>query len=552
MKRHSDRAHQRRAERRASNADRRAHAHLVRASKLAQNLAELGLDFAPIQFGVAGPSPGDVAARRRARARARSAERRRAAAGKRDPRWPVDFAPIDCDITRDSDGLALVPERTWLPFTSAPRVSSQRRRWDQFVATMAIYAVLLSRMLAEAGLTDAQRTRLCRWLLAAQTCGDVVRIYRCPSHDHAVAVAECCHTPICPREQRRRAQRWQARADALADRFEHERREEQRRARDMTLSAAKRRAAQARAAELGRCRWRMITLGHTPRGTLAERVDQIVGTRAALARLLRRHYGMLAGFGRIECGTDRGGDGHLHVHMLVHSRYIPRDDIVRWLRARDCTVEGCAHPPDDRCDACRAARCSCDHAEPIREWRAPERDELRTDHSEPRETRRERRMRREVDGPAERGAWAQVGERARCNGSWYVDVRQAYVRRGGVRAYDPRGGVREAMKYLVAPVDPDDAPIPGTLGTRAQHAHAELVLRFHAAMAGRHAIETYGEAKPQADGEADASDDATPDHAHSLCCPHCCQRLVYACTGVRSGVRVDWFRESPRAVARAP
>lgn len=428
---------------------------------------------------------------------------------------PDAYTPID---------FCIAPKPTKLPITGAECVSEQRKRMDQVAATMALYAQVIPRV--RASTNDAkQRTLLDSWLTAAETCGDEVRIYRCPKHGHAVTVGYCCHKALCPREQRRRAQRWQARLTALAKTLPNEPRG----------ADYKRLRASGAPVNVGTFTWKMITIALKQSGTYEERLDAIVDARARLARLLTQHAGMLAGIGAIEMGDKairRGGRGNVHLHFLAYCGFVARDprkasrdgfDLQSWLRAYDCTIPGCRHDADDRCDQCKREHHACTH---------------------PRS-----------DGTA------------RCDGSWYVDVRKAYVSEKGARYHDPEvGAIVEAVKYACAPVSADDVPRPGEAPTPSQLAHAAQVIEFFLALHGRHRVETYGLAKQPAEHEAAACDDVAGESYEPRDleegddstskgppkCPECDEPMKYAATGVRRGAVYGWFREAPRPRARAP
>ena len=205
--------------------------------------------------------------------------------------------------------------------------------------------------------------------------------------------------------------------------------------------------------------------------------------------------------------------GNVHFHLLAYCRPVPRDEatavrwrcrdtfnLQSWLRSKDCTVKRCKHSADDRCDECRRGNRGCPH-------------------------------------PRENG-------RPRCNGSWGVDIRKAYVGKGTTR-FDPAcGAIHEAIKYAISPVLLDELPEPGVAPTARQLAHAEQVIRFHLAMHHRKRIETYGLARPRQPEEDRWADEREPEEDGAApTCPECDRPMVYAATGIRHGGRMEWFRE---------
>jgi hypothetical protein len=214
-------------------------------------------------------------------------------------------------------------------------------------------------------------------------------------------------------------------------------------------------------------RWRLITLSLRQRGDVFERVDAAVKLRAAFARELRDEYDMLAGFGALEEGDHEGEN--VHLHFIVLCKYAPQEKLKHWLQARDCTVAGCRHIADDRCDPCKSSGQSCPHPH--------------------------------ADG------------RARCDGSWYVDVRQCYVRRGSAKLRFGEAGksaVAEAIKYAIKPTLHGNPHRASPEEYREEQAHALRTVRFFAALHGRHRIETYGLAKQVAPAEEETAEDQEP------------------------------------------
>ena len=295
-------------------------------------------------------------------------------------------------------------------------------RQGQIKATQALYCHAMTYLL-DNGLVDSVGAAiLSGWLVRMSQCAATVWLKAC-SDNHARAVVECCQVPMCPRCQRKRANHWVARAQAL-------------------LTGTR----------VDGKKPRMVTVGlrHPDGESLLVAARKVIKLRAALMRKLRREYGMTAAFAAIEMSDN----GHVHLHCLVWSDYTPRTLLQTWLRGRDCTVPGCSHPADDRCDSCRASKIGCAH---------------------------------------------HYGQRQRCNGSYMVDIRKC-------------SSPVEAMKYSVKPIvsatDHAEAPTPEQL------AQAIRTVMFYLGLYKRHRIETYGEAKRIVEGEGDADEDRDADICH--------------------------------------
>jgi hypothetical protein len=226
-------------------------------------------------------------------------------------------------------------------------------------------------------------------------------------------------------------------------------------------------------------RWRLVTMSLRKTGDIARDVEATLKMRAGLMRLLRSKFGMMAGFGAVE----QGDDNNIHLHALVYCRYVERAKLQSWLRSRDCTIRGCKHPADDRCEACISAKTACAHPD---------------------------------------------GVRVRCDGSWVVNVQMV---RG-------RKGVQEAIKYAAAPVALHDLPTEGMPASPVQLAHAERLLRFYLTMQDRHRVETYGAAKE--DVEPDEADDVPLDGEMRPCSQG--RPLEFVAFGVNQDVGYVWFR----------
>lgn len=225
-------------------------------------------------------------------------------------------------------------------------------------------------------------------------CGEKIINVGCPDGHHAKNIMECCQTPVCSWTATRLAQEWQERGDAMIERYPD----------GITWGRFKELlredgVEEKQIAKYGKHRaddtemhWVFTTNGLRDTGNLRVDVDTTLTYRAKLARYLRDKQGMVAGYIPLDCGADHGHP-HLHGLLLVFD-YIDRDEVIRWQRKQDCTVRGCKHPADDRCNECKAAKCECHHPH--------------------------------ADGTP------------RCNGSWDFDVRKAE-------------NASEVLKYVCSP-----------------------------------------------------------------------------------------------------
>jgi hypothetical protein len=214
-----------------------------------------------------------------------------------------------------------------------------------------------------------------------------------------------------------------------------------------------------------------VTLRHTGEG-IDVAIDRIVRVRANLARYLRRNYDMKAAFVGIEFSQGE----HVHMHAIAWTRYLPRPVLQTWLRSQDCTIPNCSHPADDRCEKCKADKVECHHPD---------------------------------------------GDRQRCNGSFMVDVRQAY-------------NAKEALKYAAKPIVCDADP--DVESTEEQRNASMQTLLYFLKLYQRHRIETYGEARKVVKGE-DANDEAVDT---GIC--HCGKPLSVHFIGYKNtkGKAYDW------------
>lgn len=347
-------------------------------------------------------------------------------------------------------------------------------------------------------LDDKQRKILASWASRIAECAPWVKVSMCSSGCGAQGRGACCRVPLCPREQKRRAARWGARAGYW-------------------LSETMPNQAD------GLVTWKFATFALRGSGDVWTDVERHLKLRGQLVRYLRGEgYGAEAGkldaVGAVELGDEAdSGAGHVHLHMLVYTSRLDREELQRWLRSKDCTRKGCPHPADDRCDACKAAKHACVHPD---------------------------------------------GRRERCNGSWVVDIVEVRckackdlarrTRRRVICRCSSSDGLREALKYAAAPVLPDrHAPTTE---------RAERVIRYFSAMYRRHRVETYGRCREVAPGEEEAAEvaeglvDAEPERPAQKRKERCrkCGKSLYLClVGHRSRDLPGyvWTTSGPRARA---
>jgi hypothetical protein len=139
------------------------------------------------------------------------------------------------------------------------------------------------------------------------------------------------------------------------------------------------------------CHWIFATFGLRDTGDLEADIERTLKYRAKLKRVLEEKFHAQAIWIKLDIGEE---NGHPHLHALIYAPFINRERLVVWQKKQTCTVKGCKHPADDRCDECRANKCECHH-------------------------------------PHDDGS-------LRCNGAWDVDLRQA----------DDPG---EVLKYVCSP-----------------------------------------------------------------------------------------------------
>ena len=256
----------------------------------------------------------------------------------------------------------------------------------------------MERTLLGTPLSEAEVTALEGWVDRLDACGEKIVVRGCTEHDHFRAAIECCNVPLCPFTEGKNARKWQARGGRLMALLPN------------GLSAAKVRLALVSAGASrediakvkdgrGKYTWKLITVALRDTGALQADLWRTIGppgrggsdksVRKKLSKFLRDSHHVIASYAALDVGDEKG---HVHLHLLVYSPFIRRDSLEHWLRSYDCTVPGCKHSVNDRCQECIDARLECDHKD---------------------------------------------GDRVRCDGSWNVDVRLAK---------DPY----EALKYAVS------------------------------------------------------------------------------------------------------
>ena len=370
-------------------------------------------------------------------------------------------------------GFELCDVREWAERMHLARVSAARARGTE----------------SEVRDPDAEVAWLAERATAFHTklagCSPRLFMGRCPETGKVHCRGSCCRSAACPREEHRRSARWAKRIITLAETLE--------------VPAG----------------WghKLVTVSLRQRGGMFERVDRAIRLRASALRRLRDEYGVSDAVATI----DTGEHGNVHVHIECVAPFIARDRELRWLQAQDCTVPGCTHEPDDRCEECRAAKCSCPHPH--------------------------------ADGTP------------RCNGSFVFDVRSVRARCPGCKrrpnaagvcrcegkVHDLRsaenliGGIFEAVKYATSPALPDGRP------AEERQWFARMTALLHLALRGRHRIETYGRYRaPMPEEERASTDTADGDERPWLCT--CCEvPVAIRCVGVGVRERGLGFRWSATA-----
>jgi len=347
--------------------------------------------------------------------------------------------------------------------------------------------------------------RAAQWAQKLEECGKQVFVYGCKTDgcsnkgQKKRTTCSCCNLECCPRRQRRYAQGWVDRMEKLCAALERYGVGLNPDAENVPVPAS--------------LRWKHIVVSPRARGGIFEQVNAMVKLRADLADYLTREHGMLGAVASIE----REGTGH--VHMIGLCEYVDHRVLEHWLRSRDCTIRGCHHPANDRCDACkRDGLGNCHHRERMPDGRL----------------------------------------RPRCNGSWYVHVSVCYERGPDGRRIKSgktlAGAVREAIKYVTKPTA-NGKSLHETLADapdevwRDEIGHARESMLFHLALAGRHRVETYGLAKQRAPGEDEVIDDVEPKPC-GFACDECRQRMHVLLVGTREGPMYGW--EAPRPQAPGP
>jgi hypothetical protein len=347
-----------------------------------------------------------------------------------------------------------VPDNRWSILNDAGEgcrlpglVGAAQYLQGQIAETQRLYSEAIATALRNWDLSSDHAAILSGWLDRIRVCGATVWLKEC-ANDHTRAIAECCGVPLCPRYQRKRSQRWIRRASALIALLHRESKVPK-----LLTVTLRRNGAD----------WK-------------SQIDSMVKLRAALMRLLRRCYGLEAAFAAIEISHG----GHVHIHAVIWSDYVPRALLQTWLRSRDCTVPGCPHPADDRCQRCRQEQVACKHLD---------------------------------------------GKRERCNGSYMIDIRQCH-------------SPIEALKYATAPIVCEAAPRGSKRFSPEQLEMALQTIRLYLALYRRHRVETYGAAKVTIQGEGSDDEDADIDRCH------CGSPLHMAAVGIRvfGGTGYRWRR----------
>ena len=104
--------------------------------------------------------------------------------------------------------------------------------------------------------------------------------------------------------------------------------------------------------------WSSVSAGLVSTGNIIADVNRTLGLRAKMWPHLRDKHGAVAGIIAVDCGLKHG---HVHLHALVYSPFIERKHFATWLQSQDCTVVGCNHLPDDRCELCKHEKKACNH-----------------------------------------------------------------------------------------------------------------------------------------------------------------------------------------------
>ena len=343
-------------------------------------------------------------------------------------------------------------------------------------------------------LTDLRATARA-WAWKIDSCADKVWVAGHEKCGTRKTVCSCCGLPCCPRRARRYAQTWVHRAERLASALETY---------GLGLNADAERVPVPRSLA-----WRFMVLSPRRCGDVFQQVNRVVKLRADLARWLEAEYGMVAAFGSLE------REGTAHVNMVALCQYVPQSVLEHWLRSRDCTVRGCHHPANDRCESCkRSGRGDCHHPETMPDGRL----------------------------------------RPRCQGSWVAHVKTVYER--DTRGQRVRTGkstavaaVREAVKYATKPTKQGKSPHRFETDAEwiAELEHAREAMLFYLALRGRHRVETYGLAKKRMEGEDEAPDDLPPRvDGQAPTCPKCKQPMDWLMFGARDLTLYHWSTAPPR------
>jgi len=179
------------------------------------------------------------------------------------------------------------------------------------------------------------------WLNRLWTCGREVLIKECPFDGYKTPVIECCNTPVCPHEESRNASRWVRRAKNLMKILSNGKKWHQIRQVLVRASVDIPRKEPKLSSKMS---WKLLTIGLRKKDNLFEAIHDAFALRNRLARLLERKFGVVAAYIAIEISPG----GLVHLHCLIYSPYIPREQLQHWLQSQDCDVPGCRHVPGDR------------------------------------------------------------------------------------------------------------------------------------------------------------------------------------------------------------
>jgi hypothetical protein len=179
------------------------------------------------------------------------------------------------------------------------------------------------------------------WVRRLSGCGQRAVHRWCPDDDHHVVTVDCCHVPACPHEEARTAKRWTMRGGQLMKWLRSG--ERWGRVRE-TLKAAGAKLPEREPGPAERMSWKLLTIATRKAPSIVDDVEEQIRLRKLLVRLLTRRFGLVAAFVAVEVGAG----GNAHLHALVYSPFLPREELQHWLQSQDCDVLGCKHRPGDR------------------------------------------------------------------------------------------------------------------------------------------------------------------------------------------------------------